>query len=475
MPKRAERRSNNARQAKPPKEIFFLSLPIVLRLSTTAYVDMGLVFFSTASLLWLLKWFKNSFTSKALLISGVFCGLALGTKYNGLVTLLSLTCIIPLFYRKYASGDNIRSLPALRYAAIFALVAFVLFLPWLIRNYVWTGNPIYPLFDQYFSSERHIEKGTVGLLAFRAYAYDERWWHLALLPVRIFFQGQDGSPQYFDGRLNPFLLLLPVFAFIMAREDSGDLRLDKRVLLLFVLLFFAFTFLPGRLRIRYISPIIPPLIILSSLGLKALADGIGKVGWVRRRRLGSLLAFILVAAVLVPNGIYAIERFQRLKPWGYISGNHSRDDYIERHRPEYAAFQYINRYLPSQTKILFMFMGKRGYYCNRPYILDMRGNRSTFGQIVSNAETPGEIYAALHIRGITHLLLNHKIFFRWLTESFNDSDLLLLDRFFKDYTTSIFSKHGYRLFSLVDNRAGIQVGEDRQDPRSLSFNNHGDK
>ncbi|MBU4010576.1 MAG: phospholipid carrier-dependent glycosyltransferase, partial [Proteobacteria bacterium] len=36
--------------------IFFLSIPVIVKLSITAYVDLGLVFFSTASIIFLFKW-----------------------------------------------------------------------------------------------------------------------------------------------------------------------------------------------------------------------------------------------------------------------------------------------------------------------------------------------------------------------------------------------------------------------------------
>ena len=39
--------------------IFFLSTPIIVKLSTSVYVDLGLVFFSTLSLLSVLEWQKN--------------------------------------------------------------------------------------------------------------------------------------------------------------------------------------------------------------------------------------------------------------------------------------------------------------------------------------------------------------------------------------------------------------------------------
>ena len=69
--------------------LFFLSLPIIVKLSITVYVDLGLIFFSTASILSLLKWIESRYQSKFLILSATCCGLALGTKYNGLMAFTS--------------------------------------------------------------------------------------------------------------------------------------------------------------------------------------------------------------------------------------------------------------------------------------------------------------------------------------------------------------------------------------------------
>ena len=49
--------------------LLFLSLPVVIKLSITAYVDLGLVFFSTAALLYILKWAANGFRYRHLWIT----------------------------------------------------------------------------------------------------------------------------------------------------------------------------------------------------------------------------------------------------------------------------------------------------------------------------------------------------------------------------------------------------------------------
>ena len=90
--------------------VFFLSLPIIVKLSITVYVDLGLIFFSTAALICLLKWIENRFRYKWLLFSAVSCGLALGTKYNGLIVLFIIAVSVPSVYmfeaKKKSAGKS---------------------------------------------------------------------------------------------------------------------------------------------------------------------------------------------------------------------------------------------------------------------------------------------------------------------------------------------------------------------------------
>ena len=83
--------------------LFFLSTPVIVNLSTVVYVDLGLVCFLFAALIYLFKWIEQGFQVKPLLISAVFCGLALGTKYNGLVGLFLLGLFVPFVYARYHS------------------------------------------------------------------------------------------------------------------------------------------------------------------------------------------------------------------------------------------------------------------------------------------------------------------------------------------------------------------------------------
>ena len=229
--------------------LLFLSLPVIVKLSITVYVDLGLIYFSTASLLLLLRWTGEGGRLWHLVAAGALCGLAMGTKYNGLLTFFLLTCFVPLASMRRAetpagtaagSGKALRAVGA---GALFAAVALVVFSPWMIRNTLWTGNPVYPLYDGLFrtaaaaapvaggdaaGAEGDGGGGGMNHLAARRVVYGESFLETVTTPLRIFFQGQDDNPKYFDGRLNPCLLLLPLAAFIGPRKLTRRLRRRKR-------------------------------------------------------------------------------------------------------------------------------------------------------------------------------------------------------------------------------------------------------
>jgi hypothetical protein len=424
--------------------IFFLSVPIIVKLSITVYVDLGLIFFSTASLLLLLKWLESGFRGRFLIFSGIFCGLGMGTKYNGLIALFLLTLFVPFIHSRYTQGTKARFSTVARYSMIFAGIALLVFSPWIIRNIIWTNNPIYPLYDHWFNPEHGEAQRSLGPFAFRALIYHESWWQIALLPVRIFFQGQDGIPQYFDGKLNPFLLLLPITAFLWMRQDAEGLKREKKVLLAFVILFFAFAFFRTDLRIRYISPIIPPLILLSVLGIKNMVDRIGDLKAGGFGRLAPIFLLSVLIFALSLNARYILYQFRYVQPFPYLRGHVSRDAYISKYRPEYPAFKYINRHLPSNALVLFIFIGNRGYYCERDYIFAEDLMREAF----LGSRRPKEMAWVLRDKGITHLLIYERLFKKWIQDNRSDGDRYVVREFFEEYVRVLYHEKGFTVCAL---------------------------
>ena len=216
--------------------LFFLTIPVIVKLSVTVYVDLGLIFFSWASLYLLVKWNDSGYRPRFLVFSGIACGLALGTKYNGLILLPILGAIIPILYsytkNREVPKKNVRlryqhSFLGLGWAVVFMVISMAVFSPWMARNILWKQNPIYPLYDAVFNppvtlSASEVKKDNPSpknAFWVRRHVYGESFLKTLSIPIRVFFQGKDDDPRYFDGRLNPFLLLLPIVALVRDRKS----------------------------------------------------------------------------------------------------------------------------------------------------------------------------------------------------------------------------------------------------------------
>src|SRR5438445_6147724 len=184
--------------------IFLITIPINQRLSSECYVDLGLLFFSTLSLLYFLYWKNSLFRyQKYFYISAIGSGMAFGTKYNGMIP-FSIINLFILFSFSKIKKENLRSL---MYGAVFFVIVFLLASPWLIRNYYASvGNQFYPLFETIFPNNLHILKplydNEYNEILFRI-ASGETFSDILLLPVRLFFTGEVNNFLHFDGKLNP--------------------------------------------------------------------------------------------------------------------------------------------------------------------------------------------------------------------------------------------------------------------------------
>jgi len=457
--------------------LFFLTIPVVQKLSFSVYVDLGLMFFTTGALLLLFRWREMVFKTRYLIISGILCGLALGTKYNGLIAFFILSCCVPFLYlsREGKSGEIMpgdkkrsvfRQIAALKYASIFMIVALLLFSPWMIKNVIWTGNPVYPLYKGFFSgfsqptntpqdSPGDFKPGPSGgskkksvdwqnPFALRKYVYQEQWWQTVLIPFRIFFEGRDDDPKYFDGVLNPFLLILPLFIFLAAKQRSKLVHTELIVLVGFAVIYLFFVYFQIDMRIRWVAPIIPPLVIVAMFGLdsmnKILLDSTAKN---RGSKAVWLLLFISVL-MLGLNSLYLIKQFRQVQPFGYLSGRVTRDEYIQKRRPEYQVIQYANTHLGEENKILSVFLGGRLYYSD----IEMDFREGRLINVFQLRKPPEMISRYFENQGLTHIIIRYDIFNNWVANNFGPEEVELAQRFFWEYTTQLTTGGGYGLYRL---------------------------
>lgn len=447
--------------------VFFLSVPVILKLSITVYVDLGLVFFTTAALLLLLRWAEEGFPWRRLVLAGLCCGLAAGTKYNGLIGIVVLTLLVPVLYQRGAGEAKQSNGRALLCGLVFALATLTAFSPWLVRNYLWTGNPIYPLHDRLFQqlagpdASRQIAAGSdrdlhqqaevprANVFVARKILYNESWCQALLLPVRFFFEGRDDDPRYFDGKLNPFLLVLPVLTFLF-RPEEVQRRREQVFLLAFTLLAFFFTFFQESLRIRYVVVIVPPLVILAMDGLQGLLGAVAaRAGADRSRTVTVVIVAVCVSGLMLAyNGRYLGEQFAVVKPLPYLRGEVSRDDYITAFRPEYPAIRFANATLPPDARVLCLFLGNRGYYMRFQPVFEQPYENGLFARFLAAPELSLAISAAMREKGITHVLMRDDLTAAWLHQ-LDEADRQRIAPLFANAAQPLLRQNGHSFFPVT--------------------------
>ena len=399
--------------------LVFLSTPVVVRLSTQAYVDLGLAFFTTAALLAFIRYRDSNFTEfKWLFLSSVAMGLALGTKYNALIAWFFLSVTIVFVY----ANETKEQWQAIKCGTIFFLISLLIFSPWLIKNAILTGNPLYPLFQGILNINNVanedgtysiVSGGTIrGIFQFREMMYGESFWDTLLIPLRYFFQGQDHSHRFFDGVLNPVLIILAPLAFI----NKSFMR-DKLLFIIFSVFFVLVATFLDQTRIRYILPVVPVLSILTVMGLMNTFNWNINVSnhW---KNFFSYTALFIFIFFISQNFLYLKNYYQTINPWNYVSGKESRDAFLTRHVGSYAVMKYINEHTPPDARIKLILVAGRAYYLDREYEYDRSMGMSFISNLVKASREEKTFPKYVQSLGFTHLLVRTDLYLKYLHDNY---------------------------------------------------------
>jgi 4-amino-4-deoxy-L-arabinose transferase-like glycosyltransferase len=413
---------------------FFISMPVIARLSHWGYIDLGITFYTTASLIGLLLWRENRDALQWLNLAALSLGFALATKPNGLVAalLISLLFLLIIVKPPRREARQVTS-ELLLYGGLMVLP----FLPWLVKNWAQTGNPFFPLLSHFFSprgptSFEGASFGGIAIFVKRELLYGENMWQIIALPLRVFFSGRDDNPQFFDGVLTPILIVLVPWTF------KGKWLEEKKLLAGFALLFLTYAIFLVDLRIRYILSIVPPLVILAVYGIFNL--------YLRIKQPVYLFAGLIVFAAW--HGAFLWRYVSAAEPFGYLSGNESREAYLGRMVPEYAAFQYINRATALTAKIYLLFVGRRSYYCERDYFHDGGDLPGYLLGVIRASKSAEQIDQALKGQRITHLMAREDLLVDFLTHNLTPAQAATWSQFAQRYLVRNFRDRGYAVYQL---------------------------
>ncbi|HPO09756.1 MAG TPA: glycosyltransferase family 39 protein, partial [bacterium] len=126
--------------------ILYLSM-IHHRLPVMANVKSAVLLFSLLSTMFLWQWMEEKRESD-FWISAFWCGIAIGTKFNALIFCLLLHTAVVFLWMAYQRNWRDAILRPVGYHA----VGWTLLSPWMIKSYLYTGNPLYPLLSGLFGA-----------------------------------------------------------------------------------------------------------------------------------------------------------------------------------------------------------------------------------------------------------------------------------------------------------------------------------
>ena len=439
--------------------VIFITTPIVIWLSTSAYIDLGMTFFSTGSVLAFIKWRDSGYTRfKWLLISSCCMGMAIGSKYNALIAWLILNLGLMLSYAK----DTQRQIATLKNGIIFFGITALVASPWYLKNYLQTGNPFYPLFNSFFQSLHHQpvqeiirhqagEKiGQLGFFKMRQVMYGETFWETLSIPLRMFFQGSDDSYRYFQGVLNPILILFS--PFILLNKKYGR---DKYLFGFFSIIFIFMAYFLTEKQIRYLLPTIPILAILAVMGIKDLTDKLNAETFLSSFRFHDTVKGMLkialfagISILLATNFLYLRDRIHIIKPFPFVFGKETREDFLKRHLLHYDAVRYINTHLSDDAIIFSMFLGRRGYYLDKAYKNDRSFGRSALKHMINSSDSEEKFKKFIKSMGVTHILMRTDLVDRYLQDNFTLEEIKRFADRLKKCWKPVYNRDGYAVWDV---------------------------
>jgi hypothetical protein len=440
--------------------VIFISTPIVIRLSTTAYVDLGMTFFTTGSVMAFIKWRDSEYQRiRWFLLSALGMGVAVGSKYNALIAGFILNMLLMMSVVR----DTHKQTAALGYGTLFFIITAFSASPWYLKNYFQTGNPFYPLWGDLFKSLNHhpaivaasrdtIEKTRhISFFKMRQVMYGESFWETLLIPIRMFFQGKDNSYQYFQGSLNPILIVF--LPFILFSRKYGK---DKFLFMIFTVFFIIMSYFMTAKQVRYILPVLPFLAILAVMGIKDLLDKIDERTFIFSLRFGEkikaivrVIVFASLGILLIFNFSYLKNRAQSINPFAYVIGKETKEDFLKRHLLHYEAVEYINHFLPDDAVVFTMFLGRRGYYLERAYKNEPSFGMATLKHMINTSDDEKKFAEYIRSMGVTHILMRMDLLNGFLRDNFSKDDINRLLSLENKYWKKVYEKNGYTVWNIL--------------------------
>ncbi|MEW5877670.1 MAG: hypothetical protein AB1751_06390 [Acidobacteriota bacterium] len=365
----------------------FACTPAVVLSATWAASDLGVAAFGVAS--WLLVVFAASGEGRWPLwtLAGALAGLAAGCKLLALATVVAPVGVAVLLSPFVLGASGSRWSSAVARACGYGLGVALTLGPWLLRNALAVGNPLFPVLSSSpvgGGAEITANSGAsvlTGLIA------------LIRRSLQAFALGTF-APQGAAGLVGPvYLMLLPVlflWVWPRRREAAGLLALGLVAAVL------GWSFLPQLPRY-----LLGGLVLAAALGGAAWEDLFKAWPHHVARWLQVLLSVGLVWGAVAGLSPEVVMR------WGVTLGQLDREQWLSNTVEYWPAAQFVNKELPAHGKILLVAEA-RSMYIDRDVVVEDPFKKPLLCELADSLPTAEAMVRALSQMGVSHLLVNWK-------------------------------------------------------------------
>jgi hypothetical protein len=317
--------------------------PVIAKDGVSAYNDLAVVTLVYA-VFYLLQVWDQTRSNNLLILIGLLSGYAYAVKYTAVLT-LPFAVIWIWWQGGFRAGRVAR----------VAIPAAILISPWVIRNWLWLGNPVAPFANAWFPNPFYhpgMEHLYVEML--KHYQGIKHWWQI---PLDLTLRGG-----LVGGTFNPVFLMLPL-SLMALRSSQG-----RRLLLAAVVFAIPAWFNTGA---RFLIPSAP---------FAAMALGIAL------QQIPSVLPLVCAFAALVawPTAVSAYGDGWNWRIGAFPFREAVRQEpvgpYLLKHLPDYALKPVVERDVPAGERI-FSFAGRPDGYLDRDIVVSYE---STLGNLVQD-------------------------------------------------------------------------------------------
>ncbi len=415
--------------------VIFYTVPMVAMNSWTAAVDVGLTFFEFLALYALIVWInpQDEFTQKGtiapwLILSAILCGVAIGTKYTAIFCfmMLSVLIVIQIYYKR---KQQIKA--DLKPILVFTGISILVFLPWVLKNLYFTGDPVYPYLASLSSEGAHLRKFLTAAREYFASFKD-----YLIHPWSLTMQGNTNA-----SFIGPVFLVFAPLLFLFKNKD----KITKILLIYLVGFWFLWSLSTKMLRF-----FMPGLAVFSILIVVCIFNA-------DFNKIFKTATLSIVGFLCMVNLYWSSSILYNQDGWKVVAGNLTKESYLSRPHigypaPYFKVADYINKNLPSDTRVLLI--GEcRGYYVERKFLASSVYDKNPVVEWVKDSPDAESILLRMQKENITHILFNgpeanrldkgYKIFY-W-----NEKQFGIFKEFWEKYLRQIYTHNGVYLYEIA--------------------------